>query len=66
MVAAGAGVAAPAMKPGVARLGSMAQTAAVDAVAQNPLVQVKPATVDDPMHAEFTVGVVQVEGLPLQ
>ena len=66
MVAAGAGVATPAMKPGVARLGSTAQTAAVDAVTQDPPVQVKPATVDDPIHALPTVGVAQVEGLPLQ
>lgn len=58
-------VAGVAMKPGVPRLGSTVQIAAVDAVVQNPPVQVKPATVDDPMHAEFTVGVVQVR-LPLQ
>jgi hypothetical protein len=66
MLAAGAGVATPAMKPGVPRLGSIVQIAAVDAVAQNPPVQVKPATVDDPTHALATVGVVQVKVLPLQ
>ena len=66
MAVAGAGVATPAMKPGVARLGSTAQTVAVDAVAQNPPVQVNPATVDDPIHAEPTVGVDHVNVEPLQ
>lgn len=60
MPAAGAGVGAPATKPGVPRLGSTAQTAVPDEVAQNPATQEKPATVDAPIHALPTVGVIQV------
>jgi len=62
MPAAGAGVDTPAVKPGVPRLGSIAQTAPAD-VTQCPLKQVKPATVDDPIHALPTVGVIHVKAM---